>query len=45
MHPAESLKFTDGELSNVMRSDFCQRDREIKQPGDESVGKNDAEKR
>lgn len=31
MHPAESLKFTDGELNNAMGSDFYQRDRNLKQ--------------
>lgn len=45
MHPAESLKFTDGELNNAMGSDFYQRDRELKQRGEESTEKNDPEKR
>ena len=44
MHPAESLKFTDGEVHNAMGSDFYQRDRELKQRGEESMGKNDAGK-
>ena len=43
-HPAESLKFTDGELNNAMGSDFYQRDRGLKQRKRESIGSNDAEK-
>ncbi|CAM4791828.1 unnamed protein product [Rotaria magnacalcarata] len=43
MHPAESLKFTDGELNNAMGSDFYQRDRELKLRDDSTENK-DAEK-
>ncbi|CAF2108254.1 unnamed protein product [Rotaria magnacalcarata] len=43
MHPAESLKFTDGDLNNAMGSDFYQRDRELKLRDDSTENK-DAEK-
>ncbi|CAF3952106.1 unnamed protein product, partial [Rotaria sp. Silwood1] len=41
MHPAESLKFTDGELNNAMGSDFYQRDRGLKQQNEEPMKNTD----